>query len=303
MLQGLVLTDPSCPPTDFESPEWRDVALVTPRHAVRTQWNDAAVERHCKRRGVQLFICPAEDTMRGRSLTMLERYAAATKRSKRKGREEKAGLPDEVQLAVGMKVMVTVNVMTDLDVANGARGEIVDIILDPDEPTPSNTGTVKLTKPPAYVLVKLDRTRATTLPGLPDGVIPIEPFTKSFEIETEGADAEGRAVKLKKTVKRKQYPITPAYAFTDYRSQGQTIPCVIVDIATPPGGELTLFNIYVALSRSRGRQSIRILRDFDPRTLMQPIDHMLVAEDRRLAELDETTKQWWAQMKRGMAGV
>ncbi|KAH9943738.1 hypothetical protein B0H21DRAFT_695357, partial [Amylocystis lapponica] len=53
-----------------------------------------------------------------------------------------------------------------------------------------------------------------------------------------------------------------AYAFTDYRSQGQTISFVIVDIASPPSGsDLTLFNVYVALSRSSGRHSIRLLRD------------------------------------------
>ncbi|KAG2099649.1 hypothetical protein BD769DRAFT_1368344 [Suillus cothurnatus] len=62
--------------------------------------------------------------------------------------------------------------------------------------------------------------------------------------------------------------MTAAYAFTDYRSQGQTIPYVLVDIATPPTGGLNLFNLYVALSRT---------------------------EDDRLKELDEQTKVWWAK--------
>ncbi|KAI5981217.1 hypothetical protein EDD15DRAFT_2184130 [Pisolithus albus] len=56
--------------------------------------------------------------------------------------------------------------------------------------------------------------------------------------------------------------MTPAYAFTDYRAQGQTLPCVVVDIATPPSGGLNLFNLYMALSRSAGRSTIRLLRDF-----------------------------------------
>lgn len=38
---------------------------------------------------------------------------------------------------------------------------------------------------------------------------------------------------VQRSVKKKQYPLTAAYAFTDYRSQGQTIPYVVVDIATP----------------------------------------------------------------------
>jgi hypothetical protein len=38
-----------------------------------------------------------------------------------------------VEIAISMKVMVTSNIKTDLDVTNGAHGEIVDIILHPDE--------------------------------------------------------------------------------------------------------------------------------------------------------------------------
>ena len=41
--------------------------------------------------------------------------------------------------------------------------------------------------------------------------------------------------------------MTAAYTFTDYWSQGQMIPYVIVDIGSPPTGTLSLFNLYVAL--------------------------------------------------------
>ncbi|KAJ6621872.1 hypothetical protein B0H10DRAFT_1670315, partial [Mycena sp. CBHHK59/15] len=70
--------------------------------------------------------------------------------------------------------------------------------------------------------------------------------------------------------------LTGAYAFTDYRSQGQTLPHVFVDIATPPSGGLSLFNLYVALSRRH--------------------EATLLAEDDRLEELNEKTKQWWKEM-------
>ncbi|KAG1852685.1 hypothetical protein F4604DRAFT_1629041 [Suillus subluteus] len=69
--------------------------------------------------------------------------------------------------------------------------------------------------------------------------------------------------------------MTAAYAFTDYRSQGQTIPYVLVDIATPPTGGLNLFNLYVALSRK------------------------LLEEDDRLKGLDERTTDWWKKMGNG----
>ncbi|KAG2122384.1 hypothetical protein BD769DRAFT_1290470, partial [Suillus cothurnatus] len=59
--------------------------------------------------------------------------------------------------------------------------------------------------------------------------------------------------------------LTPAYAFTDYRSQGQTISNAIIDIATPPTAGITPFNVYVALSRAH----------------------------ERLAKMDWETEQWW----------
>jgi len=49
----------------------------------------------------------------------------------------------------------------------------------------------------------------------------------------------------------------------NYRSQGQTIPYVIIVIASPPSGKLSLFNLYVALSGSFGRETIRLLGEFD----------------------------------------
>jgi hypothetical protein len=65
-----------------------------------------------------------------------------------KGRQQQSrrnnDLPNVVKLAVGMKVMVTANIETDLDVTNGARGEIVGIILHPDEPPLSNDSIVTL---------------------------------------------------------------------------------------------------------------------------------------------------------------
>ncbi|KZT03544.1 uncharacterized protein LAESUDRAFT_738232 [Laetiporus sulphureus 93-53] len=149
MLKDLIITSPSSPPTDFDSSEWGEAALVTPRHCVCTQWNDAAVKKHCEHTGVQLLISLTEDSTNSRPLTSRERFTMASKRSKHKGCNEKAGLPDEVQLAIGMKVMVNVNVQTELD--------IVDIVLHPDEPPIPNSPIVRLQKPPLFVLVKLTR--------------------------------------------------------------------------------------------------------------------------------------------------
>ncbi|OAX41193.1 hypothetical protein K503DRAFT_767869, partial [Rhizopogon vinicolor AM-OR11-026] len=82
-------------------------------------------------------------------------------------------------------------------------------------------------------------------------------------------------------------------------SQGQTISHTIIDIGIPPTGGLTPFNVYVALSRSRGQDNIRLLRDFDEKRLlmMHPCEYLQI-EDERLVRLDNETKMWCKEKMR-----
>lgn len=91
------------------------------------------------------------------------------------------------------------------------------------------------------------------------------------------------------TIHWTQFSLTPAYAFTIFKLQGQTMEHIIVDLARPPTGTLTGFNAYVALSRSRGRQMICLLCDFDENLFTTHLNEKLQAEDFRLAELEEQT--------------
>ncbi|PSS32096.1 hypothetical protein PHLCEN_2v2137 [Hermanssonia centrifuga] len=295
ILKRLVLSRPSAM-IDFNEEPWKRAALVTPRHAVRLLWNEHASRKWCQATGTQLFVCKAEDTIhRGKkirvNLSLAERYQVA-RRVQTDNRRRRADLPRSIELAKGMKVLVTSNLETDLDLTNGARGEIIDIILHPDEPAIGQTPVVELRYLPQYVLVKMAKTRASQLAGLDACVIPVEPATSTMQIKLQTHAKKA----VQRTVHRRQFPITSAYAFTDYRAQGQTLPYVVVDIATPPSGGLNLFNLYVALSRSTGRDSIRLLRDFDPGMFMQSHEPELALEDERLEDLDRITKQWWIAM-------
>jgi hypothetical protein len=104
-----------------ESKDWfqysaSNASLVTLRHAVRKLSNNAAVRKWCQESGEQLFICRAEDTIKGRTLILRERYALAA----RAGQRKQIDLSKSIELAKRMKVMVTTNLETDLDIANGA---------------------------------------------------------------------------------------------------------------------------------------------------------------------------------------
>jgi hypothetical protein len=127
-------------------------------------------------------------------------------------------------MAIGMKVMVTKNVKTDLDVTNGSQVQIVDIVLHLDEPPVGDDPIATLKYFPAYILVKLNRTQTTPLDTLDEGVIPVQVATCSFQIKVHG----NGGTYITHTVCHHQYPMTAAYGFMDYWSQGQTIPYLLL---------------------------------------------------------------------------
>lgn len=293
MLEKLVLTSPDCPPTDFENGPWKNAILVTPRNEVRRQWNRAAVQQHCRGQKTPLYLCRAEDWIgkgagrRGHDeFTEEEKIAYAMRNNRKKSERRTPSLPEEVELAVGMKVLITSNIDTDNDIANGARGEVVEIGLDEGEEMSEGGAVQRLKHLPRYILVKLDRTKALPMEGKERGTVPIEPQETDIYITLPVTGSRRRMV-------RSQFPLTAGYAFTDYRAQGQTLGNVIVDIGKVPSAKLTPFNAYVALSRSSGRETIRLLRDFDPDLFTKEPCPMLAKEDERLAGLNEETRVMW----------
>jgi len=187
LLRSLIITSSLCPPIDFTTLPWNEAVIVTPRHSVRKHWNAIMAQTLCRR--------------------MSGRFAVATKKQRkhREKHDERAALPNKVKLAKGMKVMVTFNVETDLDIGNGARGEITEITLDERETTfLPIVPIVKLTYPPSYILVKMNRTKAVQLEGLKKGVLPLFPLERTFAI------VHGKGLK---TIGRRQLPVTPAYSF------------------------------------------------------------------------------------------
>ncbi|KAJ3574092.1 hypothetical protein NP233_g1995 [Leucocoprinus birnbaumii] len=290
IIKRLQLTNPDCELPDFTQEPWKDAILVTSRVEVKNQWNAAALEKHSRITGNRTFVVPAEDRIssgRGeerREPTTFERVLIAGSIVQDTGR-----LAERVELAVGMKAMVLLNIATEVDLANGTRGTIEEIVLDPREPpeTVADNEKIWLKYPPALVKFRPETPPTVTFGGLDKGLIPITPSEVRFTLESD----EGRKAK----VVRRQLALTQAYAFTDYKSQGQTIPCVVVDLAQPPdrGSKLTPFSAYVALSRSRGRDTIRILRHYDESLFTTHPSEDLAEEDIRLAILDQETKRRW----------
>ena len=273
-IRKLVLTNPYCEIPDFTKAPWNDTILVTSRNSVRVGWNSSALKSHCKSTGHTRYVLVADDRINGEPISRAQKLAVAHFKP-----DDTNKLPNMVEFALDMRAMVLLNMATDADLANGSRGIIKDIILDPRETgTPDDTNTTFLSYPPSAILFAPLNGERIIFPGLSEGIVPIFPSKTSFPLHG-------------KTVHRQQYALTPAYAFTDFKSQGQTIESVIVDLARPPSSFLSGFNAYVALSRSRGRDTIRLLRDFDDNLFTVHPNEQLRAEDERLDLLARQTIQ------------
>lgn len=283
-IRKLVLGTEECDVPDFDSEPWNEAILVTPRHTVRETWNDYSVKKHCTKTGHRLYISPAEDFERDTSeeLPMDAKLAIAKLKDKHTG-----NLQDSIHLAVGMKAMVRVNYAIEADVANGTRGRIESIVLDQRDTNhcTDENGNVILKYPPALIMFRPDKPTKVVFPGVAPGLIPISPSTTTFTATTDNGN--------RYKVIRRQLAITPGYAFTDYKAQGQTMEYVIIDIGKPPSGNLSAFGVYVALSRSRGRDTIRLLREFDV-TLFQNHPSEYLRQDMiRIEIINEKTKREW----------
>lgn len=224
----------------------------------------------------------AEDTINQEPTTTEQKVIIASLGSDHTGR-----LAYRTEVAVGMQAMVTLNLATEADLANGSRGVIHSIVLDPRETASDSDrdeeGVVKLQYPPAMIMFKPFHYEFAPFPGLEPGLIPIFPSEAKFNIHYR--------TNPKTQVYRRQYAMVAAYAFTDHKAQGQTLGYAIVDIGPTRRFPVDPFAAYVALSRSRGRGTIRLLRHFDPGIFTQHPSEALRVEDGRLATLAKKTAE------------
>ncbi|KAJ3521770.1 hypothetical protein NMY22_g12176 [Coprinellus aureogranulatus] len=290
----LSVLDPRCTLPNFNDPEWSQALLITPRHSLREEWNSAALRKFCHDNGLRRYVIQAQDvdSMTGVKPRLDYRISIAGMSTKNTGR-----LPSRIEIAKGMKIMVLINVATEADVANGTRGVIEDFWLDPEEGevNEQDDGTLLLSRLPTVIFFRPDEPAAARFPGVPDGVIPLTPSTTTFEVRQDKSLKNTPKIRVKRT----QYAITGAYAFTDYKSQGQTIEKVIIDLTVPNAKDSAIspFNAYVALSRGRGRDSIRLLRPIDRRLLTTHPSEELRVDIERLQHLDGRTTLAWEQAR------
>ena len=153
------------------------------------------------------------------------------------------GLISELCLAVGAKVMLTVNVDVSDGLVNGARGTVADIL--------RTSGKVSL------VLVNFDNSRG--------GITAIqkshyrEQYPHAVPISRH--EAVFRISRNKTAeVSRTQFPLVLSWATTIHKVQGLTLDKIVVDMK---GGRFAAGQAYVALSRVKTLDSL-FIKNFSP---------------------------------------
>ena len=258
---------------------WDQTVLITPWNSVRSTWNRLAICKHCTHSGNVLYVFDVEDTIGdGRLVLTMEQkvIVAGMKLSDLRASNGTKKLGHRIELGIGMKVMVMLNLATEADLANGSRGTIVDIILDPREDMAMNqvneSGEWWLQYPPAMILFKPFHYQFEPFADLEVGIIPIFLSEVTFNIHYHN--------NRKTQIRQCQYALLAAYTFTNHKLQGQMLEHVVVDIGPTKWFPVNPFTAYVVLSRSRGRKTIRLLQDFDALIFTKHSFEVLHREDK-----------------------
>ena len=200
-------------------------------------------------------------------------------------------LDKSIFLAVGARVLVTVNIFSEGGLNNGTTGVVKDLIYTGDNTAPNL---------PNVVIVEIDDyTGPSFFPQYPERSkwVPIKPF--------EGKFCTGTGGKIKQH-SRTQLPLRLSWAWTIHKAQGQTFQGkVACDLGT---GEPCHGSSYVAFSRvtsisnfgiEGGIQADRLLKAIGKAAGMQKRKE----EERRLANLERQTRAKYAAFVRRNVGV
>ena len=163
---------------------------------------------------------------------------------------------------IGMPVIVTKNIFTELGITNGTKGVIKSIHFEGGQSgiSENSTGFHHLKHTPKCIIVELDDINVRPLDGLPPNHIPIVTKRGSFQVYTGG--------KEKLSINRRHFPLVPRFSCTAHKSQGETLSKAIVDLVPQANNKTVgIEHAYVPLSRVRRLNDLTILRPFDPSIL------------------------------------
>ena len=210
-------------------------------------------------------------------------------------------LPGYLPMVPGMPVLLTENIATELDLSNGTRGVFRQLVYEEESDQVPFGETIfpkhtRFVTQPKYALVEFMSCKLQTgLKELENKLIPIAVSEQTFLVDikkffnetlSRTFELTNRGTKI--SIKRKALPLIPAYSITTHKSQGRTMPKIIVDLVIPPG-PIEVVSIYVPLSRVKRLNDLLILRPFQFSNLQIKPSAAQLQELKRLQKLGEET--------------
>ncbi|PPQ86519.1 hypothetical protein CVT26_008820 [Gymnopilus dilepis] len=228
---------------DVNPRDWEDTPIIVSGNAQKDALNDYAAAAFAARTNQELHWYHAVDTHRGKQITdgTLKRHLQSLH----------SGLTNQrlgkIPLVIGMPVMIGQNYDLEGGIVNGCMGKLRKIRYKEDE-----HGNRYATS----CVVECDSISCEALHGLPPNHAVVLEDTVDMTFEHPHS---GKKCKIKRT----QLPLTPAFALTAHKAQGQTMPKALVDIQSCRGTE----SPYVMISRVTSLQGLLILRPFDTKKI------------------------------------
>ncbi|CAF1287657.1 unnamed protein product, partial [Didymodactylos carnosus] len=262
-----------CPVKSLNDIEWKEAPVLVFRNDLRTELNNLAVISTAREIGVVPVVCIAHDTFNADSVV------------NEKLRKFILRLPDNKTKGLCGYLFLVIVYEDELDNETSTAATTDDF--------PPDTMFVRK---PLYALVEIQKSNISSkLDTLPQKLVPIALVEETFEVECKELLSEDeRRKRMKKTklkVTRKQFPFVPAYSITTYKSQGQTLPKIIVDLVFPPGSRPQVAAAYVPVSRVKKLDNLIFLRPFPISALRVRPNPDLLKELDRLDQLDKITKR------------
>lgn len=260
--------------------EYRSVSVITARNRDKDQINASNSARFAAECGDKLVDFYAVDTLKSSeakrrdpkkrnrvysTLARLSKVIQVKLWSQPPSTSEQ--IPSKLSLCLGLPVMIRYNEATELCMTRGQEGRVVGWTA---QKLPKWQGRRVLDT--LYVEL-LNPPRNVKLPHLPKNVVPMTPNVDTVEAQLPNDEYV--------TVARKQVPVLPNFAMTDYSAQGKTREYNVVDIANCR----TFHGVYTCLSRGTSLSRTLILRDFSDTLLKGELPGELRQEYRELGYL------------------
>ena len=138
---------------------------------------------------------------------------------------------------------------------------------------------------------------------LESSIVPVPVIEKDYVVDLKKLFANqqlmlkllnDRKLKAAINVKRRALPIVPAYAIITHKSQGQTLPKIVIDLNMPLG-IVEVAPVDALLSRVQRLDDLVILQDFDIKALQVKPSKAQINEISRLYNIFKRAKQKYTQ--------